>query len=107
MLLNRTSKAVRNHSENKALILGAIRAYETRGTRRGATTLNVMYQVYLSYNRTQYYLTELLQGRMIERDVGTKNYMLTEKGTQYLTAYYDLDSILDTDNGCKATHESN
>lgn len=85
---------MRKHTENKALILEAIRAYE--GTRGGATTLNVMYEVYLSHNRARYYLIELLQCRMIERDIGTKKYAVTEKGTQYLMAYYDLDKIVNS-----------
>jgi predicted transcriptional regulator len=94
MLLNRSPKVERKHSENKALILETIRAYETVGERSGATTLNVMYEVYLSYDQARHYLTELLQSRMVERDVGTKKYMVTEKGIQYLTAYYDLDNIV-------------
>ena len=94
MLLNQSPKMSRKHTENKALILEAIRAYGTVGARGGATTLNVMYEVYLSYDQARHYLIELLQGRMIERDVGTKKYMVTEKGVQYLTAYYDLDNIV-------------
>jgi predicted transcriptional regulator len=94
MLLNQSPMMSRKHTENKALILEAIRAYGTVGARGGATTLNVMYEVYLSYDQARHYLIELLQGRMIERDVGTKKYMVTEKGVQYLTAYYDLDNIV-------------
>lgn len=94
MLLNQSPKMARKHTENKALILEAIRAYGTVGARGGATTLNVMYEVYLSYDQARHYLIELLQGRMIECDVGTKKYMVTEKGVQYLTAYYDLDNIV-------------
>ncbi len=94
MLLNRSPKIARKDIENKALILEAIRAYGTLGARGGATTLNVMYEVYLSYDQARHYLIELLQGRMVEHDVGTKKYMVTEKGIQYLTAYYDLDNIV-------------
>jgi predicted transcriptional regulator len=94
MLLNRSPKIARKHTENKALILEAIRAYGTLSARGGATTLNVMYEVYLSYDQARNYLIELLKCRMIERDVGTKKYMVTEKGIQYLTAYYDLDNIV-------------
>ena len=94
LLLNRTLKLGRKHTENKALILEAIRAYGIIGARGGATTLNVMYEVYLSHDQAQYYLIELLNSRMIERDVGTKKYMVTGKGIQYLRAYYDLDSIV-------------
>ena len=94
LLLKRTPKLGRKHTENKALILEAIRAYGILGTRGGATTLNVMYEVYLSHDQARYYLIELLNCRMIERDVGTKKYMVTEKGIQYLRAYYDLDSIV-------------
>jgi predicted transcriptional regulator len=85
---------VRKPTENKALILDAIRAHETNDGRGGATTLNVMYEVYLSYDQARHYLTDLLKGKMIERDVGTKKYMVTEKGIQYLTAYYDLDNLV-------------
>lgn len=85
---------MRKHTENKALILEAIRAYETRGASGGATTLNIMYEVYLSYDQARHYLIELLQCRMIEHDVGTKKYKVTEKGIQYLTVYYDLDNIV-------------
>jgi predicted transcriptional regulator len=93
-LLNRGQKIVRKHTENKALILETIRAYGTLGARGGATTLNVMYEAYLPYNQARRYLMELLQGRMIEHNVGTKKYMITEKGIKYLTAYYDLDNIV-------------
>jgi predicted transcriptional regulator len=92
-LLNR-NRNVRKHTENKALILEAIRAYE--GTRGGATTLNVMFEVYLSHNQARHYLIELLQGRMIECDLGTKKYTVTEKGIRYLIAYYDLDRIVNS-----------
>lgn len=85
---------MRKPTENKALILDAIRAQETNDGRGGATTLNVMYEVYLSYDQARHYLTELLKGKMIEGDVGTKKYMVTEKGIQYLTAYYDLDNLV-------------
>ena len=85
---------MRKPTENKALILDAIRAHETNDGRGGATALNVMYEVYLSYDQARHYLTELLKGKMIERDVGTKKYMVTEKGIQYLTAYYDLDNLV-------------
>ncbi|MGH9924051.1 MAG: winged helix-turn-helix domain-containing protein [Nitrososphaeraceae archaeon] len=85
---------MRKPTENKALILDAIRAHETTGGIGGATTLNVMYEVYLSYDQARHYLIELLESRMIERDVGTKKYMVTEKGIQYLTAYYDLDNLV-------------
>jgi predicted transcriptional regulator len=94
MLLNPSPKIARKHTENKALILEAVRTYETLHARGGATTLNVMYEVYISYNQARHYLIELLQGRMIERDVGTRKYMITEKGIRYLTAYYDLDNIV-------------
>lgn len=94
MLLNRNPKVARKHTENKALILEAIRAYGTPSAKGGATTLNVMYEVYLSYDQAQHYLKELLQGRMVDRDVGTRKYSVTEKGVQYLTAYYDLDIIV-------------
>jgi predicted transcriptional regulator len=94
ILLNRTPRIARKHTENKALILETIRAYGTLGSRSGATTLNVMYEVYLSYDQAQHYLKELFQGRMIEHDLGTKKYKVTEKGIQYLTAYYDLDNII-------------
>jgi predicted transcriptional regulator len=87
MLLNCRPKLGRKHSENKALILEAIRG--------GATTLNVMYEVYLLYGQARHYLIELLQGRMIERDVGIKKYKVTEKGIHYLRAYYDLDNIVE------------
>jgi predicted transcriptional regulator len=93
-LLNGTPKIARKPTEYKALILEAIRTYETVGRRGGATTLNVMYEVYLSYGQARHYLIELLQGKMIECDVGTKKYMVTEKGIQYLTVYYDLDNIV-------------
>lgn len=93
-MLNRGLKITRKHSENKALILEAIRAYGTNSARGGATTLNVMYEVYISYDQARHYLIELLQGKMIEQDVGTKKYMVTEKGIHYLTAYYDLDDIV-------------
>jgi predicted transcriptional regulator len=93
-VLNRDLKITRKHTENKALILEAIRAYGTNSARGGATTLNVMYEVYLSYDNARHYLIELLQGKMIEQDVGTKKYMVTEKGIHYLTAYYDLDNIV-------------
>ena len=53
MLLNRSPKIARKHTENKALILEAIRAYGTLGARGGATTLNVMYEVYLSYDQAR------------------------------------------------------
>jgi predicted transcriptional regulator len=84
----------RKHTENKVLILEAIRACGTVGARGGAITLNVMYEVCLSYDRARYYLIELLQSGMIERDVGTKKYRITEKGIRYLTAYHDLDNIV-------------
>ena len=93
-MLNRGLKITRKHTENKALILEAIRAYGTNSARGGATTLNVMYEVYLSYDQARHYLIELLKGKMIEQDVGTKKYMVTEKGIHYLTAYYDLDDIV-------------
>jgi predicted transcriptional regulator len=93
-VLNRGLKITRKHTENKALILEAIRAYGTNSARGGATTLNVMYEVYISYDQARHYLIELLQGKMIEQDVGTKKYMVTEKGIHYLTAYYDLDDIV-------------
>ena len=93
-MLNRGLKITRKHTENKALILEAIRAYGTNCARGGATTLNVMYEVYISYDQARHYLIELLQGKMIEQDVGTKKYMVTEKGIHYLTAYYDLDDIV-------------
>ena len=93
-MLNRGLKITRKHTENKALILEAIRAYGTNSARGGATTLNVMYEVYISYDQARHYLIELLQGKMIEQDVGTKKYMVTEKGIHYLTAYYDLDNIV-------------
>jgi predicted transcriptional regulator len=93
-VLNRGLKITRKHTENKALILEAIRAYGTNSARGGATTLNVMYEVYISYDQARHYLIELLQGKMIEQDVGTKKYMVTEKGIHYLTAYYDLDNIV-------------
>jgi predicted transcriptional regulator len=93
-VLNRGLKIRRKHTENKALILEAIRAYGTNSARGGATTLNVMYEVYISYDQARHYLIELLQGKMIEQDVGTKKYMVTEKGIHYLTAYYDLDDIV-------------
>jgi predicted transcriptional regulator len=93
-VLNPGLKITRKHTENKALILEAIRAYGTNSARGGATTLNVMYEVYLSYDQARDYLIELLQGKMIEQDVGTKKYMVTEKGIRYLTAYYDLDNIV-------------
>ncbi|MFZ0555147.1 MAG: winged helix-turn-helix domain-containing protein [Nitrososphaeraceae archaeon] len=93
-MLNRGLKITRKHTENKALILEAIRAYGTNSARGGATTLNVMYEVYISYDQARHYLIELLQGKMIEQDVGTKKYMVTEKGIHYLTAYYDLDDIV-------------
>ena len=85
---------MRNPTENKVLILQAIRSYDTNSARGGATTLNVMYEAYLSYDQTRHYLIELLQGRMIECDVGAKKYKVTEKGNQYLAAYYDLDDVL-------------
>ena len=78
------------------MILEAIRAYGTNSATGGATTLNVMYEVYLSYDQVRHYLIELLQGRMIEQDVGTKKYLVTEKGVHYLTAYYDLDNIVNS-----------
>jgi predicted transcriptional regulator len=93
-VLSRGLKITRKHTENKALILEAIRAYGTNSARGGATTLNVMYEVYISYDQARHYLIELLQGKMIEQDVGTKKYMVTEKGIHYLTAYYDLDDIV-------------
>jgi predicted transcriptional regulator len=93
-VLNRGLKITRKHTENKALILEAIRAYGTNSARGGATTLNVMFEVYISYDQARHYLIELLQGKMIEQDVGTKKYMVTEKGIHYLTAYYDLDDIV-------------
>ncbi|MGA6990609.1 MAG: winged helix-turn-helix domain-containing protein [Nitrososphaeraceae archaeon] len=95
-MLNRGLKITRKHTENKALILEAIRAYGTNSARGGATTLNVMYEVYISYDQARHYLIELLQGKMIEQDVGTKKYMVTEKGIHYLTAYYDLDDIVNS-----------
>ena len=76
------------------MILETIRAYRTIGARSGATTLNVMYEAYLPYDQALHYLVELLESRMIERNVGTKKYMITEKGIKYLTAYYDLDNIV-------------
>jgi predicted transcriptional regulator len=93
-VLNRGLKITRKHTENKALILETIRAYGTNSARGGASTLNVMYEVYLSYDQARHYLIELLHGKMIEQDVGTKKYMVTEKGIHYLTAYYDLDNIV-------------
>ena len=93
-MLNRGLKITRKHTENKALILEAIRAYGTNSARGGATTLNVMYEVYISYDQARHYLIELLQGKMIEQDVGTKKYMVTEKGIHYLTSYYDLYDIV-------------
>ena len=95
-MLNRGLKITRKHTENKALILEAIREYGTNSARGGATTLNVMYEVYISYDQARHYLIELLQGKMIEQDVGTKKYMVTEKGIHYLTAYYDLDDIVNS-----------
>lgn len=53
-----------------------------------------MYEAYLPYDQALHYLVELLESRMIERNVGTKKYMITEKGIKYLTAYYDLDNIV-------------
>ena len=81
---------MRKHTENKALILETIQAYRTVG----ASTLNVMYEVYLSYDQARHYLRELLQGNMLEHDLATKKYTVTEKGIRYLTAYYDLDNTV-------------
>ena len=78
-MLNRGLKITRKHTENKALILEAIRAYGTNSARGGATTLNVMYEVYISYNQARHYLIELLQGKMIEQDVVQKNTWLLKK----------------------------
>ena len=94
MLLNCRPEIGTKHTENKALILEAIRAYGVLGAKGGATTLNVMYEVYLSYDQARHYLIELLQGRMIDRDVGTKKYKVTEKGIGYLREYYDQDNIV-------------
>jgi predicted transcriptional regulator len=85
---------MRNPTENKVLILEAIRAYDTNSIRGGATTLNIMYETFLSYDQARHYLFELLQGRMIESDVGTKRYRVTGKGIQYLSVYYDLDDLV-------------
>lgn len=45
MLLNCGPEIGRKHTENKALILEAIRAYGVLDAKGGATTLNVMYEV--------------------------------------------------------------
>lgn len=94
MLLNCEPEIGRKQTENKALILEAIRAYGIIGAKGGATTMNVMYEVYLSYDQARHYLIGLLQGGMIDRDVGTKKYKVTEKGIRYLREYYDQDNIV-------------
>lgn len=94
ILLNCGPGIGREHTENKALILEAIRAYGVLDAKGGATILNVMYEVYLSCDQARHYLIELLQGGMIDRDVGTKKYKVTEKGIRYLREYYDQDNIV-------------
>ena len=96
-MLNRSPTLARMHIENKALILEIIRTNRICGASGGVTTLNIMHEAYLTYEQARRYLIELLEGKMIDRDVDSRKYMVTEKGIRYLISYYDLDNLTSND----------
>lgn len=56
----------------------------------GATMTTIMFKAYLSYAQLQDYLSMMLVNDLLEYVEGERRYKSTEKGMQFVEAYYKI-----------------
>lgn len=94
---------MKNRSRNE--IIASILEIINRGRSATTTRTKIMYGAFLSYNQLNEYLLLLLENNLIsqhhqqhkkknERD--SPLFMITEKGTQFLTVYNQMNEMITT-----------
>ena len=62
-----------------------------------ATKTKIMYQAFLSYNQLEEHLSFLIRKGLLNYDVNTRTFRITEKGIQFLEAYNLLEDMIKYD----------
>jgi predicted transcriptional regulator len=71
------------------------------------TKTKIMYQTFLSYNQLDEHLSFLIRKGLLNYDVNTRTFRITEKGLQFLEAYNLLEDMIkydERDNGNNNEH---
>ena len=60
----------------------------------GATKTKIMYKAFLSYGQLKEYLSVLIENNLIEYRDGTRKFMTTEKGLNFLKMHNAIGELL-------------
>jgi predicted transcriptional regulator len=79
-------------NRSRSDIIGQI--LDVVSSNEGATQTRIMYKAFLSYTQLKQYLAFLIDGGLLDYDLKSQTYRITQKGLKFLTMYNQMGGIM-------------